>query len=360
MMLSTSSGCGRARRATKRKEQQHITPFANDPTRLPPLQFSSNLSSSLPNKEHLSTALIDILLHYSFHFPDQRRFTMPPDLLVGSSNTMEILTLMTDTTKYPPSSKEIMEPLQQNHSAYGSNAYRFLAPTCMGGDAHFFTVDILFDINSDRVFQYVRVYDSLLQPPAITTTNEESQTLSKTQSHMAGQQLLFQQQNQTMKVDKVSSAGQFLCCLQTFLLRFCFVDKEGSEQYRLLQSNPDYIVQQATYEPCPRQHNTWDCGLFSLAVLLHLAHNVSITSDVFQQEHISLLRSALHHEFSVNTSRTGNRTARCGRFLNPQFIYPFFPNLSSSSPTTPFSYPRLFGACALSTTDEEPEKKKAT
>ena len=79
-----------ARRRRQPTKRNHTSPFANDPTRLPPLPFSNSLSSPLPNPEHLSTALIDVLLHYSFKFPE-RGFTMPTDLLVGSSNTMEIL-----------------------------------------------------------------------------------------------------------------------------------------------------------------------------------------------------------------------------------------------------------------------------
>jgi hypothetical protein len=135
-LLEALAARGRRRQGTSKRN--HTSPFANDPTRLPPLTFSNTLSAPLPNPEHLSTALIDVLLHYSFRFPE-RGFTMPSDLLVGSSNTMEILKCFTDPKKYPPSSKEIIEPLQRNHSAYGSSPYRLLVPTCMA--SHYFTVD---------------------------------------------------------------------------------------------------------------------------------------------------------------------------------------------------------------------------
>jgi hypothetical protein len=78
------------RRGAMKKRNQHTIPFANDPTRLPPLTVSNTEWGHLPNPEHLNTSLIDVLLHYSFRFPE-RGFTMPTDLLVGSSNTMEIL-----------------------------------------------------------------------------------------------------------------------------------------------------------------------------------------------------------------------------------------------------------------------------
>jgi hypothetical protein len=133
-------------------------------------------------------------------------------LLVGSSNTMEILKCFTDAKIYPPSSKEIMEPIpQRNHSAYGSSPYRLLVPTYMA--AHFFTVDVEFDINSDQVFHYVRVYDSLVCPPFCSVTG--------------GYDDSTQAANPTMKVSKSSIQAQFLLrCLQTFLVRYCFVEKQ--------------------------------------------------------------------------------------------------------------------------------------
>ncbi len=246
---------------------------------------------------------------------------MPTDLLFGSSNLMEIIALFTDTTKYPPSSPEIMQPLQENHMAYGTAPYRLLVPICMGDVSHFFAVDIKFDINSDEVFRDVTVYDSLLPPAASrnATSNDDSSRRTTRASATAEAHL--------RKVLKSSPAARFLRSLQTFLLRYCFVHKQGSTPYNVLESNPDYIIERATYENCPQQNNTWDCGLYSLALVLHLAHNIPITPDVFVQDHISNFRSALHKEFSTFlATRSGTRSIP---FLTPSFIYSFFPNLRS-------------------------------
>jgi hypothetical protein len=109
----------------------------------------------------------------------------------------------------------------------------------------------------------------------------------------------------------------------------------------MLQSNPDYMIDLANYEYSPQQNNTWDCGLFSFAVLLHLANKVPVSKDVFTQEHISKLRSALHKDFSNMGGSTSAGTTRSGRslrFLTPQFLYSFFPKLPCYAPT------RLYGA----------------
>lgn len=361
-MLSMSTRSGRARRAAKRQNEQITTPFANDPTRLPPIHFSPALSSPLPNQQHLSTGLIDLLLHYSFRFPE-RGFTMPTDLLIGSANTMEILNLFNDTTKFPTSSTETMEHLRSNHSAYGSSPYRLLVPNCVGTDAHFFAVDLEFDINSDDVFRYVKVYDSLGPVFDQRTSNHDTRR-TRTTTKRGGTTTTTQQQEEkaTTKVLKTSSAGKFLRCLQTFLTRYCFTHKQASTQYGLLQSNPDYIIDRASYEKCPRQSNTWDCGLFSLAIVLHLANNIPITQNVFDQEHISRLRSSLHQEFSANTTGTGTRSGMSLRFLSPQFIYSFFPNLSPLLPSASHrSVRRLFGAGSSSPlTDHHQQKSGIT
>lgn len=243
---------------------------------------------------------------------------MPTDLLFGSSNLMEIIALFTDTTKYPPSSPAIMEPLQQNHMAYGTAPYRLLVPICMGDVSHFFAVDIKFDINSVEVFSHVTVYDSLLAPASQNATKDDSRRTTRASATAEAH---------SRKVLKSSPAARFLRSLQTFLLRYCFVNKQGSRPYNVLESNPDYIIERATYGNCPQQNNTWDCGLYSLALVLHLAHNIPITPDVFVQNHISNFRSALHKEFS--TFLATRRGTRSIRFLTPSFIYSFFPNLSS-------------------------------
>jgi hypothetical protein len=86
---------------------------------------------------------------------------------------------------------------------------------------------------------------------------------------------------------------------------------------------------------------------------------VAINTDVFIQEDISNLRFALHKELSNNMvvgrgSASGGTTTSTGRllrFLTPQFIYTFFPNLPSSWP--PSSARRLYGAESLAAAEEE-------
>lgn len=186
-----AEGAPSRRRANNRPRKDHTSPFLDDPVRGPVLHISNDITASLQNNDHISTALVDFLLQNVFPEKDM----IQKEILIGSSNAMEFLKVMTDTKKYPVSSAEIMAPIQQNHRQYGSGRYRLLAPICMGDFRHFHVVDVVFDIASDEVFEHVIVYDSCQATPHTP-------------------------------VGRLSPPGQFLCRLQTFLIRFCFSDKQ--------------------------------------------------------------------------------------------------------------------------------------
>ena len=194
--VSRTRSSGQARRAANRGPD-HTSPFANDPVRIAPLPFSERQAAKLAHPVHLETSLIDFLLQHAFMFPADERFPgMPKDLLIASSNSYEFLKIMTDVKKYPPTSKTALDPVRRGYRSYGSGQYRLLVVNCMGDFAHYHAVDVSFDIDSDEIFQHVRVYDSI-----------------------AGGS------RKTKEIDKFSAEGQYLCRLQTFLVRFCFFTK---------------------------------------------------------------------------------------------------------------------------------------
>ena len=66
--------------------------------------------------------------------------------------------------------KDGMYPLQrsvsrmrESYSAYSKGRYRFLAATC--SQAHFFVVDVTFNLEHSRIFEKVTVYDLLRKMP---------------------------------------------------------------------------------------------------------------------------------------------------------------------------------------------------
>ena len=49
------------------------------------------------------------------------------------------------------------------------------------------------------------------------------------------------------------------------------------------------------YSSCPRQFNTWDCGLFSLGVALYLSFGFPVDADIFTSKDVASLRTDLAH-----------------------------------------------------------------
>jgi len=284
-MGPSSSSSGQARRLARRGND-YISPFANDPVRSSRLDhFPIALADALPKEAHLPTGLFDFLLQGSFSFSN-KDFVMPDNLIIPSSCSYSVMELLLQKHKYPPTSKQMaLEPILLGYRAYGSGFYRLLVVNCMGNFAHYNALDITFNLDSDEVFHSVQVYDSL----------ERVSTSNKTRST-------------TATVRKTSSAGKYLCCLQSFLLKFCFTSTDREEQprphqhtkqLRMLQRNPEYILKNAVLRECPQQDNGWDCGLFAFAVVLHLANNIPVTRDVFSSSDISRLRQGLYNELGA-------------------------------------------------------------
>ena len=240
LTAGASTRSGQARRAATRGHQ-HTSAFANDPVRSSTrLTITEELASPLGQPAHLQTGLLDFLIQNAFttFLADERVEVMPSNsLLIASSNSYEFLKIMTDVKKYPPSSHCTLDPIRQGYRAYGSSPYRLLVVNCMGEFVHYDAIEVSFDINSDDIFQSVRVYDSL------GGSNQKNQKTRK----------------KSNEIGKFSAAGQYLRRLQTFLVRFCFFEKQGTKQLKLLESDPDYILKKATQEASPQQKNGWDC-----------------------------------------------------------------------------------------------------
>jgi hypothetical protein len=291
-----------------RRGKDYISPFAHDPVRSGVLPYTDSVAAPLPNDEHLQTGLFDFLLQTSFTFPD-KEFILPKNVIIPSSNSYEFMNLVLDQKQYPPTSTAL-QTIRLGYRAYASGSYRMLVMNCIGDFAHYNALDIVFDIDSDEVFQSVRIYDSLgrTTPSNIRLSSKKS------------------------VVNKSSLAGKYLCCLQSFLVQICFFDKTDTKQVRMLKENPDYILGKAINQECPQQRNGWDCGLFAFGILLHIANNVPVTHDVFSGSNITEFRQGL---YTALLPAPGARAARSRRLrpLSPQFVYSFFPKLVGKVPT---------------------------
>ena len=93
------------------------------------------------------------------------------------------------------------------------------------------------------------------------------------------------------------------------------------------QQRDNVLLQLADWRTCPQQGNTFDCSLFSFAVLLHLVNQLEVTQTVFEQGHVTNLRRGLYRFLSVGY-KTGARKDACN-YMPRSYIYSHFPCLKS-------------------------------
>jgi hypothetical protein len=133
------------------------------------------------------------------------------------------------------------------------------------------------------------------------------------------------------EVKNDSPGGELLLQFQKFLSRLEFFSCPRNDR---LRNHPELILHYAVFADCPLQQNPFDCSLFAVAVVLHLAYGVPVVHDVFTQQHITKFRSGLHRHFTTNES------------LTLHLVFSYFSHLCSrsrlsASPTNP-----LTGSCA--------------
>lgn len=268
-----------------------------DPVRGDKLFNEDRHLEPLPLPKFLTTELVDFLLQNAF---STQSLVLPDNLLVPSSNAIIYLGNLNNPEKYPPGDPNVLGPIQQNYRLYASGRYRLLFPLCIGTICHYVTIDVVFDLDSEDIFEHVVVYDSFASPQPVA---------------------------------EGTTVAEFLGGVQTFLLRFCFVERKNTKQYKVLRDDPHYILKNARYELCPRQKNGYDCGLFSFVVVLHLVLGVK---PVFSQAEISSFRLAIYADLhgdgggrttQTRTSRSLTSEERRLRRICPSRMISFFSGL---------------------------------
>ena len=64
-----------------------------------------------------------------------------------------------------------------------------------------------------------------------------------------------------------------------------------------LHQSDDDLISRACHRDCPRQHNGYDCGIFALAVTLHLSERVPLASDSFTAGDVTAACAGLANSF---------------------------------------------------------------
>ena len=260
-------------------------PFANDPLREPSLPLPSQTDvDKLNGEHHLSTALLDYLLHKGL--PK----TLSDNILIGSSNSLSWFQKQNqksdqDHKSFDPDGAKL---LRRKYQFYSLQPYQFFVTNC--GQGHFTVAWVSFDPNKDHFFEKVYIYDSYRR--------------SKRKS-------------QAEKPKPNETPGLLLQELQKFLFHYCLF---GTRNKNVLVKDPKLILRSAVYVDCPQQTNHYDCALFALGTLLHLLNGYLTLdlSEAFTPSDVTNLRKGLYKHLTLNAE------------ISYAFLSSFFRRLAST------------------------------
>ena len=127
---------------------------------------------------------------------------------------------------------------------------------------HFFVACFEFDVRNPNFFVAITFYDSLER--------------SKRRMHQS------------------STAASIVKKVNYFFNAFVLHEKKYAS---IRQSDTD-VVQLVQYKDSPSQKNGYDCGIFAVAMVLHLAKQTDITDDTLSQANITQARARLAETFA--------------------------------------------------------------
>ena len=96
-----------------------------------------------------------------------------------------------------------------------------------------------------------------------------------------------------------------------FFFKFCVLHE--AKYQRLHQSDAD-LLQRAEYKDCPWQDNGYDCGIFTVAEVLHLLEQRVVDEKAFKQSHVTEARKQL--ATALINVKSPSRLHTCDVFRN--------------------------------------------
>jgi hypothetical protein len=100
-------------------------------------------------------------------------------------------------------------------------------------------------------------------------------------------------QRRTRRVNQSTTAANIVTEVNKFFRHFDLQDKK----YKKKQMSDLKLLELVEFDECPPQTNGHDCGLFAVAVVLHLVEGKEVNSQTFRQLDITILRKRLEEVF---------------------------------------------------------------
>ena len=291
--------------SSSHRRQKWSGNFPDDP-RFP--NFGKTLKATtaefhcLGEKAFLSTAVLDCLLHISALHPTSMLDIDHPPLL-GSLGCLTFLqsNLSSSTEDHEPSSSTHMSTRNStlrkrlsgmlDHTRSNGVHQHLIIP--IHADIHFFVICFQFSVHvsvtAPTFFKNIHVYDSLENDKSVPSRNRYVAT----------------------------AVHNVIDFFNTFILH--------DENHISLHEDWNDVLKRTMYMNCPRQDNGYDCGIFSVACILHLLEHSQLDDASFSQTDITKARSLLAVAFSsnasMNTNDLGRQFRECFRMLRHQSVF---------------------------------------
>lgn len=233
----------------------------------------------LPGDNWLSTDIIDFLIKQGT--PSWK----PETLIVPTSNIGFLLDIYNSKAKSKkPQDKCFVSQYRQLYKHYTTKPFQILTLSCH--EDHFFVIDMILDATSIDGYYYgvVGIYDSLVR------------------SKRNNKQLIN------------DAASDLLLKYEEFFKHYILYDME-------IDKENCNILDNVAYGKCPIQQNSYDCGLFAYAILVHLMKGIKITETLFTQKDIDYFRRSLYLIFKASPEELKHNPLE---YLSDEFIYSFF------------------------------------
>jgi Ulp1 protease family, C-terminal catalytic domain/SWIM zinc finger/Transposase, Mutator family len=265
--------------------------FPCDPRYGVDLTASKEEIACLKKKVFLSTNVLDCILQRTAILPDMNAEPVPP--LIGSLGTEAFISSMNvtaslarhevrTTTEWKSNQNQIQRIrgtfrniLKGNHPL--DLPHRLIIPIVSPPDrvGHFYVACFDFSVTAPDFFVNIAFYDSL----------ERSQK----------------------RIYRTSCAATMVHKVNLFFNNFVLHD----QKYKLFRQTDAELLRRIHYRDCPRQLNGYDCGIFAVAVVLHLAERKEVDDTTFCQEHVTRGRAELSKAFSGAGGMTSDVFRKC-------------------------------------------------
>jgi len=242
-------------------------------------RFASSLSpfkedvESLLHNRWLSTNLVDYLIQQGCPNPflsdddndSKKSFVYVGNLFALSTNgyinqqievhsNLNIRTIHRQAKRAYDSFKDGVERIAAHYSTFA-----FIFPLHHEDPGHYNVLYVVGHINSSLFYDTVQCYDSMKLSGTIPNDNNS-------EFH-----------------NKLKRFNKFIV---TFLLPSIYSSVNENDYY-------EELLKKFQFCSCPQQKNGSDCGLFAMALILHIVDGIHVDANTFSQESISQLRQLL-------------------------------------------------------------------